>query len=228
MLSKIRNIYAEGANESFLGDDSLVGFLIGVPFALPLIRLMQRLNLRIHPNVITLASFLFVISAAYFFFNNKLVIGAGCYIVYFIMDAVDGKWARLTGKTSKLGERLDYYLGALGNLALYFGLWYSQYYLPGIWIIGAVIIGVHYFNAVAQWLLVKDPQYKTIFKRVASYYSLQEEAFGTFVFATIFNIVTILFPILVALQLTSLLILYFRQAERPDMIKRLKKQVLKL
>jgi len=228
VLNKIRHIYTERADERFIGELFLVTLLFAFPLAIPIIRLMQRLELKIHPNHITLTSFLFSLVAAYFFFNSQLVLGACMFYAYFLLDTVDGKWARLTGKTSGLGERLDYYFGSLGKLAMYFGLWYSQYYLNGNWIIGAVVICAHYTIAISLWIFVKEPHYKTIFKRVVSYYETEEEAFGVFFFATIFNVVTILFPILVGLQLVSVLMLYSRQKERPDAIKRLKEAVLRL
>ena len=227
MVNKIKSIYIERPNERFLGEDYLVS-LPFVLFTVPLVRLMQKLNLKIHPNVITLASFPVILTAAYFFFDGKLVIGALCYFIYYIMDNVDGKWARLTGKTSEFGERLDYYVGAFGNLAMYFGLWYSQYYLKGDWLIGGSIVVAHYIIVVSMWIFLQQPYYRTIFRRVPSYYSLQEEGFGTFFFAPLCNVVTILFPLLVMLQLISFIILLIRQKERPNVGKRIKEELLKI
>lgn len=190
---------------------------------------MQKLNLRIHPNIITLASFPVILTTAYFFFDGKLLIGALCYFIYYILDAIDGKWARLTGKTSKFGERLDhYYVGPLGNLAMYFGLWYSHYYLKSDWLIGGSIIIAHYIIMFSIWIFLRQSYYKIIFTRVRAYYSLEEEGFGTFFFAPLFNVVTILFPLLVMLQLISFIILLVRQKERPDVRKRIREEVLKI
>lgn len=229
MLNKIKNIYTERANERFIGEDSLVAFLFIIPFAMPIIRLMHKLNLRIHPNIITLASFPVILTTAYFFFDGKLLIGALCYFIYYILDAIDGKWARLTGKTSKFGERLDhYYVGPLGNLAMYFGLWYSQYYLKSDWLIGGSIIIAHYIIMLSIWIFLQQSYYRIIFTRVRAYYSLEEEGFGTFFFAPLFNVVTILFPLLVMLQLISFIILLIKQKERPDVRKRIREEVLKI
>lgn len=228
MLNKIKNIYIQRANERFLVRPSLTFLLFAFPFVMPILRLMQKLNLKIHPNVITLASFPFALSAAYFFFDGRLVIGALCYFIYYALDTIDGKWARLTGQTSELGERLDYFVGALGNLAMYFGLWYSQYYLKGDWLIGGSIVVAHYIIVVCILIFLQQPYYKTIFPRVRSYYSLQEEGFGTFFLAPLFNVVTVLFPLLVMFQLISFIIFLIRQKERPDVKKRIKEDLLKI
>jgi len=222
MLNKIRNIYTERPGESFIGNNvDLAAFIFTLPFAIPIIRLMQKLNLKIHPNVITLASLPVALAAAYFFFSDKLLIGALCYFIYYILDTIDGKWARLTGRTSELGARLDNYVGSLGNLAMYFGLWYSQYYLAGNWLTGAGIIIAHYIVVVCIRLFIKKPSYRTILPRVRSYY-FSEEAFGTFFVAPLFNVVTILFPLLVLFQFISFVILLVRQKERPDVRRGIK------
>jgi hypothetical protein len=130
MLNRIRNIYTERPNEHFLKEkDNWAPLVFGHPFSIPLLRLMQKLHLKTHPNVITLASFPPILAAAYFFFCDKLLIGAFCYLGYFIVDGLDGKWARLTGRTSEPvlpGRRLDYrcrhhrcslyYRGCHGNI----------------------------------------------------------------------------------------------------------------
>jgi len=228
MLNKIINIYTERPNEHFLKkEDCWVALIFAHPFSIPLIRLMQKLKLKIHPNVITIAALPLLLLTAYFFFDGKLMIGAFCYLGYFIVDGVDGKWARLTDKTSTLGERLDhYYLGPLGTLAMYFGLWYSQYYLQGEWLIGGSIIFAHYIIVVSILVFLQQPYYRTIFPMVRSYYSPDEEGFGTFFFAPLFNVVTILFPVLVMLQLISFIILLVRQ--KAGVKNRIKEGLLKV
>lgn len=226
MLRRIRNLYAERVDEHFLKkEDSWITFVFDYPFSVPLVRLMQRLNLKVHPNVITFATLPPIALAAYFFFTNNLAAGAFCYLAYFIGDGVDGKWARVTGQTSKLGGRLDYFVGALGILAMYLGLWYSQYYSKGDWLTGGIIIAAHYIIVVCIRMFIKQPYYKTILPRVGSYYSTLEEGVGTFFWAPLFNVVNILFPVLVALQLISFIVLLARDKERPDVGKRVKELV---
>jgi len=83
---------------------------------------------------------------------------------------------------------------------------------------------------VFGYVFVGDFRYKTIFPRVFSYYSPFEEAFGTFFFAPLFNKVRLLFPILVALQFISYVILFIKKKEKPDLeeIEERIKMMLKL
>jgi len=229
IVCKVRAIYKERYNEHFLKDkDYLVSILFDRTFSIPIIRFMQYINLRIHPNVISFLSIPFILFAAYFFFKGDLVFGAFYYFCYFILDGVDGKWARLINKTSKFGERFEYYICVFGDIAMYFGLWYSQYYLKGDCLIGGSIIFAHYLIVAAIWIFLQQPYYETIFPNVCSYYSVEEEGFVTFFFAALFNVVHILFPILVALQFVSFTILFLRQNERPDIKKRIKEELLKI
>jgi len=189
---------------------------------------MQKLRLRVHPNIITLASLLPILLAGYYFFEGKLVMGALLYFGYFLGDVIDGKWARLTGKTSQLGARLDYFVCVFGNMIMFSGLWYSQYYLKGNWIVGGCFILAHYVIVASLDIFIQQQDYKTFLPRVHSYYSPQEEGFGTFFIATLFNIVDVLFPILVMLQFASFILMFFRQKQRPNMKKRIKERLLKI
>ena len=229
VLQKLRGVYGERPSENFLKkNDFLASILFDRPVSIPIVRLMQRLNFKVHPNIISLLSLPFALSASLMFFNNQLIIGAICYYVYFILDGVDGKWARLTKRTSKIGQRLEYYVCITGNISMYFGLWYSQYYLKGNWLIGGSIIFAHYIIVTAIWIFLQQPYYKTVFPNACSYYSVEEEGFGTFFFAPIFNIVHILLPILVALQFTSFTILSLVQKARPDIKRRIRDELLKI
>lgn len=216
MIEKIKAIYTEQPNENFLKKGSLTPLLFFFWLDMPLIRLMQTLKLKINPNFITLMGFPLLSLAGYSFFKGKLVIGAFFYYVYFLLDLIDGKWARLIGKTSRLGARLDYYSHVFGNILMYFGILYSQYYLKGNWFIGGSIIFVYYVIVISFSIFIKQLHYKTVFPQVNSYYSFIDEAFGVFFASTLFNIVNILFPILVMLQFIHFIILFIRQKERPD------------
>ena len=90
---------------------------------------------------------------------------------------------------------------------MYFGLWWGKFYLQGNWFIGVTIVTSHYAITVFGYTFIGDFRYKTNFPRVFSYYSSFEESFGTFLFAPLFNVVLIAFPILVGLQLVSYMIL---------------------
>ena len=149
---------------------------------MPLIRLMQTLKLKINPNFITLMVFPLLSLAGYSFIKGNLAIGAFFYYVYFLLDLIDGKWARLTKQTSRLGTRLDYYAHIFGNIQMYFGIWYSQYFMKENWLIGGSIIFIQYAIVFSVSILIKKIHYKTFFSQVNSYYSFIDEAFGVFLF----------------------------------------------
>ncbi len=216
MIEKIKAIYTEQPNENFLKKGSITPLIFFFWLDMPLIRLMQTLKLKINPNIITLMGFPLLSLAGYSFFQGNLVIGAFFYYVYFILDLIDGKWARLINKTSRLGARLDYYAHIFGNIQMYFGIWYSQYFLKDNWLIGGSIIFIQYSIVISFSILIKKLHYKTFFSQVNSYYSFVDEAFGVFFVSTLFNIVNILFPLLVMLQFIHFMILFIRQKERPN------------
>lgn len=226
----IKNIYTEGPNEDFIKKkDSWTVILLGGILSIPLVRLITKIKIKIHPNVITILTIPFALIAAISFAYGKLVLGAIFFFLNFTLDCTDGKLARLTNTTSQFGEKLDYYTDTVNNLAMYFGLWWSQYYLQGQWLLGGGIVFAHYAIMVFGYTFIKDITYKTIFPRVFSYYSPFEEAFGTFFFAPLFNVVRIAFPILVLLQFISYIILLIKK-EKPDLeeIKKRIKNMLKI
>jgi phosphatidylglycerophosphate synthase len=68
---------------------------------------------RVSPNTVTLMTLPLIFVSAFFFFGGTrtdLVIGALIYEFNFALDCVDGKLARLTKRTSKLGAFSDLYL----------------------------------------------------------------------------------------------------------------------
>ena len=143
--SFIRNIYSERKSEHFLYKSEPWSVLIfGRVFSIPLARAITKLPAKIHPNVITILTVPFALLAGICFFKGMLVYGAIFFLISFILDCTDGTLARLTNTTSKLGQKLDNYTDRLNNLFMYFGLWYSQYYLTGEWFLGGCIIGTHY------------------------------------------------------------------------------------
>ncbi len=62
---------------------------------------------KISPNQVTFFSFLLTISSAVSFWNGNLILGALLYELGLIFDAVDGGLARVTGRSSKIGNLLD-------------------------------------------------------------------------------------------------------------------------
>ena len=201
-------------------------------FGTPLAKGIARFPIKIHPNVISIFSLLFAVIAAFFFFNNQLIKGAIFFFISYVFDAADGTLARLTNTESRFGQRLDFFVDILGNIFMYFGLWYSQFYLHGQWFIGGIIIIAHYFVMAFGYIFIKNRTYKTVFQKINSYYSAADEGIITFFFIPIItyfipSLFRIALPILVALQFVSYMLLFSRQKEKPDVKKNIK-EILKL
>ncbi len=201
-------------------------------FGTPLARGIASLPVKIHPNIVTIFSLLFAIISAFFFFNNQLIYGGIFFFISYVFDTADGALARLTDTQTKLGEKLDFYVDILGNIFMYFGLWYSQFYLYGQWFIGSIIIAAHYFVMAFGYIFIKNRTYKTIFPSICTYYGGADEGILTFFFIPILaffvsGIFRLALPILVALQFVSYTIIFLRQKEKPNAIKNIK-EILKL
>jgi hypothetical protein len=110
---------------------------------------------------------------------------------------------------------------------MYFGLWYSQFYLYDRWFIGGSLIVAHYLVIAFGYMFIKNRTYKTIFPSICSYYGAADEGILTFFFTPILGIFRLALPILVLLQFISYMILFLRQKEKPDAIKNIK-EILKI
>ena len=224
----VKNIYSERKGEHFkYKSEPWSVVFIGRVFGVPLARAVARLPFKVHPNVLTILTVPISLVAGIFFFKNLLIWGAIFYFIGYIVDCADGTLARLTNTASKTGQRLDFYTDILNNVFMYFGLWYSQYYLFGEWFLGGSIIAFHYFIMAFGYAFLTKLTYKTISPKVCSYYMHADEGFLTFFVAPISGYFVILFPILVILQFISYLILFITQKERPDVKANIKK-ILKM
>ncbi len=63
---------------------------------------------RIPPNLVTLIGALLCVLAFYFFFESEYWAGLLSGLAFMVLDTVDGKLARVTGTSSKLGEVFDH------------------------------------------------------------------------------------------------------------------------
>lgn len=201
-------------------------------FGVPLAKGIARLPIKIHPNIVTLFSLLLAVIAGFFFFNNQLVYGAVFFFISYVFDCADGTLARLTDTQSRFGQRLDFYVDVIGKIMMYFGLWYSQFYIYGQWLIGGGIIVAHYAVMAFGYMFIKVRTYKTISPYICSYYSAADEGILTFFFVpaiTFFipDVFRLAFPILVILQFVSYIALFLIQKEKPDVKKNIK-EILKL
>ena len=86
-----------------------------------LMYLIQNFN---HPNVITIIYALSAVIGGCMLGLGKPYVYLGLLIFYFkgTLDFVDGHLARLKGKTSLLGEKLDAWAGRVGTISFYVGV----------------------------------------------------------------------------------------------------------
>jgi phosphatidylglycerophosphate synthase len=223
-MGLIENIYSERPSEHFKHKSEPWSVVfIGRIFGVPLARAIAWLPFKIHPNVLTILTVPISFIAGFCFFNNLLIWGAIFYFIGYIIDCADGTLARLTNTVSKGGERLDFYTDILNNIFMYFGLWYSQYYLVGQWVWGGSIISAHYLIMAFGYMFLTKLTYRTISPRICSYYMHADEGFLTFFVAPITGYFTIIFPILVGMQFISYLILFVTQDKMPDIRANIKK-----
>jgi len=226
--SFISSIYSDRPGEHLLKDkDYWLPMILCDPISVPLARFIARSRIKLHPNYITALSIPFAFAAGYMFFKGELIYGAMFYFFNLFMDGLDGKLARATKTTSRFGAELDYYSDTANNLVMYFGLWWSQYYLQGQWLFGVGIIIAHYMTMIFGFTFVKNREYRTISPRVATYYSGFEEAGATFFFGPLLGMVRIFFPMSVALQFVSYMILFIKQKGRSDVKNGLKEMIKK-
>ncbi|MFF2848326.1 CDP-alcohol phosphatidyltransferase family protein [Streptomyces sp. NPDC058001] len=126
------------------------------PVATPLVRLTAKWT-RITPNQITWGALLLgLVSAACFAMGDWrwLIAGAVLYHASFILDCMDGKVARLTGRGSVFGAWLDYIFDRIRVMACAIALMWGQYDRTGdtryIWLAAGVVFldGLRYLNAL--------------------------------------------------------------------------------
>jgi phosphatidylglycerophosphate synthase len=223
---KLKDIYAEHPGEDFIRKrDCLVALYWHNLISIPIVRLMQKLKLKVHPNVITIITILFGLLAGYFFLMNELVYGAIFFTLNMVSDTIDGKWARLTGKMSKFGKKLDITGDRICKISWYFGIWYSQYYqVKGFWWIGIVLIVAHYMLELFREKFIGWDFYKYVRHL---YYSPFEDAYVTFLLAPLLT-VTIhiphyyVFSVAVMLLCIAYIRCYFvvKKEENDDSIKK--------
>ena len=176
----------------------------------------------ISANFLSLISIPIGLLGAYCFAVNQLILGALLFWIRMMLDSADGKTARLSGNITKLGKKLDYIGDTVCPIAMYFGLWWSQYYVQGEAVIGSIVIGCHYLVIFVGFILLQNYSYKTFFSDISSYYSPFEEAYITFFFAPLLGIVKIAVPLAIVLQMVSYSILIVKRGEVQDVKKSIK------
>lgn len=110
-----------------------------IPYDQRLARMLIRplVGTPIHPNHLTALSFCFGLLAALLFtFGGAHMTGvaAGVYMLAVFTDHTDGELARLSGKTSRLGHKLDFIVGGLNYTMLFIGIGIGLWHGPlGVW-----------------------------------------------------------------------------------------------
>ncbi len=121
------------------------------PVAAPLARLFARSD-RITPDAVTFVSLLFGLATGPLYAVGtrwSLIAGAVIYYVSFMLDCVDGKLARLTGKSTERGKALDAMADSARRGSAILGLvWFLHYRVDGApsrWVFLAVAFGIASF-----------------------------------------------------------------------------------
>ena len=91
---------------SYKGVTDLLTRYLWPEWALQLTRMAAGLG--ISPNMVTLAGAAFCVAAGFAFYHGWYWPGMGAALVFMVLDTVDGKLARCTITSSKLGDVLDH------------------------------------------------------------------------------------------------------------------------
>ncbi|MCD6193491.1 MAG: NTP transferase domain-containing protein [Candidatus Aminicenantes bacterium] len=108
---------------------------------------------RLHPNTITILSFILAVAAsALFFLGKKELILAGGILTQLasIIDGCDGEIARLQFKKTKFGELLDRTLDRYADAFIIIGLTHAVFLALGnewVWVIGLIALLGSFMNS---------------------------------------------------------------------------------
>ncbi len=107
--------------------------------------------MRLSPNSITAISLLIAILAGLSYYFNMLILAFILIVFSAILDAVDGKVARMRKIASKKGDFLDHAVDRYADTAILLGIMFSQY--ATLWIGVFALVGVYltsYIGTQAQ------------------------------------------------------------------------------
>lgn len=130
--------------------DAWWAVLVVDPLAIRITWLLANFT-RISPNTVTVISLAINIAAALAFLKNNLYLGAILFFLAFTLDAVDGKLARVTDRSSKFGQFLDIAADISGQFLVTFGLIMGSYLISNdttVLIAGFIFIWAKMFLAL--------------------------------------------------------------------------------
>lgn len=102
----VRTVERASYSGAYKGVTDLLTKYLWPEWALMLTRLAARIGLS--PNMVTAIGFLFCVTATWAFFHGHYWIGMLTGLIFMVLDTVDGKLARCTITSSKLGNALDH------------------------------------------------------------------------------------------------------------------------
>jgi phosphatidylglycerophosphate synthase len=163
--------------------------LFADPIGVPLARLLSYTP--IQPDAVTIASLIPALACVYFFWRGdalSLVWGALLFQLSWILDCTDGKLARLTGKFSPLGRRLDptidFFRKLVAMAALVWGAYRAFGFTWGALTGGGAVFhyGIHLIAhrippKVTQGGIPQVPPEKRVIRRVGQLYTAYDEQF---------------------------------------------------
>ncbi|MEF8834928.1 MAG: CDP-alcohol phosphatidyltransferase family protein [Candidatus Thermoplasmatota archaeon] len=98
----------------------------------------------VHPNIISFSSLVFALLAGisfYFSYDSLYVLAGGIFVLLnSVLDALDGKVAKITGKASKKGDFLDHTIDRYADIFILLGIVLGP--LSRTWLGVFAIIGV--------------------------------------------------------------------------------------
>jgi len=197
MKEKILKIYQQQPGEKIYKPEApyerFLFVKIGLIFSMPILRLLQKINIRFHPLYLSASGLILNIIAGLLFGAGYLKLGALAFFMAFIFDLLDGPWARLTNQSSSFTLKFDHFCDRVGKLACFIGLWYSQFYLSGLVLVGSAWIIIYYSNEIYATLFLP-----TRFANPRNMsFSVWEASFLIFIIGPILNMCNIFLPLAV-------------------------------
>ncbi len=181
----------------------------------PLVWLMVRplAHLRVHPNIVTLVSIVLTLTAIPLFGLGYWITGFVFSYTMSVLDSVDGKLARLTFRSSRLGDWLDHGLDII-HPPLWYAAWAwglsqgipgSTIFQAAIWMTGVYILD-RLVAGVFSWRHGRSIHgYTQLDERMRTFISRRNTNLPLFMVGMLLGIPVPTFYLIVAWQVVSFL-----------------------